>query len=112
MAKIDRRKGGDRRKHDRHHVAIEVEWENAKGKRTGTVNDISMSGCFLLSGGEVDDGEAVRIHFPTIDGKKVPVSGDIVNHVFEVGFAIKFIDLSDSQIVFLHRLIDQLASGT
>ena len=33
MAKIDRRKGGDRRKHDRHRIAIEVEWENAKGKR-------------------------------------------------------------------------------
>ena len=68
-----------------------------------------MSGCFLLSGGEVDDGEAVRIFFPTIEGKSVPVSGDIVNHVFEVGFAIKFIDLTDSQIVFLHRLIDRIS---
>ena len=109
MAKIDRRKGGDRRRHDRHTVAIEIEWENAKGKRSGTINDLSMSGCFLLSGGEVEDGEAVRVYFTTTDGKKFVILGDIINHVFEVGFAVRFIDLTDSQIVFLHRLMEKVA---
>jgi hypothetical protein len=110
MARIDRRKGGDRRRSDRHGVSMEIEWENAEGKRPGTLNDISMTGCFLLSGGDVDDGDAVKIYFPTTDGKTVNVGAEIVNHVFEVGFAVKFLDLSDSQIVFLHRLMEQIAN--
>ena len=108
MVKIDRRKGGDRRRSDRHRVSIEVEWENAQERRKGTLSDLSMSGCFLLSGGDVNDGEAVTIHFPTANKKKMNVSGEIVNHVFEVGFAIRFRKLEDSQIVFLHRLIESV----
>ena len=111
MTRIDRRKGGDRRRSDRHGVAIDVDWENAEGRREGRVSDISMSGCFLLSGGEVEDGQAVCIFFPTKDGNKFDVSGEIVNHVFEVGFAVKFIDLTDPQIVFLHRLMEQVAGN-
>ena len=111
MPRIDRRKGGDRRRHDRHSVSIPVEWEDLSGRRSGTISDLSMSGCFLLTGGAVEDGRPVTIHFSAYGGKTVDIPGTIVSHVFEVGFAVKFVDLTDQQIVFLHRLMDSIVGS-
>ena len=94
---MDRRSGKERRYIPRNPVSIEIEWESSNGRRKGTVSDISHAGCFVLSGGEVIDGEAIRLFLPLGDGIKVEFSGEIANHVFEIGFAVHFVSISDAQ---------------
>ncbi len=105
---IDRRTGSDRRTESRYSVHINVEWEASGGRKQGTVNDISREGCFVLCSGEVEDGERVLIFFPLSDGMKVQFTSEVVNHTFEIGFGVRFTDLSAAQKGFLTKLIDSL----
>lgn len=108
MANIDRRTGGDRRALQRFNTDIEVEWEGLIGRKTGNISDISPIGCFVLSSGEVEDGENVKVFLPLTDGRKIQFWGEVSNHVFEIGFAVKFIELSEAQKEFLEVFVDSL----
>jgi len=106
MAITDRRGGGERRVVERFNVNIEVEWEGLIGRKPGTISDISPVGCFVLCSGEVENGENVKIFFPLTDGRKIQFWGEVSNHVFEIGFALKFIELSEAQKEFLEVFVD------
>jgi hypothetical protein len=108
MAITDRRAGSDRRSVNRVNVNFEVEWEGLIGRKPGTISDISPIGCFVLCSGEVEDGENVKIFLPLTDGRKIQFWGEVSNHVFEIGFAVKFIELSESQKEFLEVFVDSL----
>ena len=94
---MDRRSGNERRVIARNPVSIEIEWEGNGGRRSGTISDISRGGCFVLSGGEVTDGESVRLFLPLADGMKAEFACEVANHVFEIGFAVRFGSISDAQ---------------
>ena len=108
MTKMERRSGRDRRNNERFQVNIETEWEGLVGRKNGTISDISQIGCFVLSSGEVEDGESIKILFPLSDGRKIQFWGEVVNHVFEIGFAVRFIELSEAQKDFLEKFVDTL----
>jgi hypothetical protein len=105
---VDRRSGGDRRIAERFQVNIEIEWEGLVGRKNGTISDLSPTGCFVLCSGEVEDSENVKIFFPLTDGRKIQFWGEVVNHVFEIGFAMRFIELSEAQKDFLEKFVDTL----
>lgn len=108
MSILDRRSGKERRKTERYSVNIDVEWEGMVGRKSGTLSDISPEGCFVLSSGEVEDSENVKIFLPLTDGMKVQFWGQVINHVFEIGFAVRFIELSPAQKDFLEKFIESL----
>ena len=107
---IDRRSGDDRRDLRRYSTKIEIEWEGWVGRKPGTISDISETGCFVLCSGEVEDGENVKIFFPLSGGMKVQFWGEVVNHFLEIGFAIRFIEMSEAQKDFLEKFVDTLKS--
>jgi hypothetical protein len=103
---MDRRSGNERRAVSRKPVSIEIEWENSGGeRRNGTINDINRGGCFVLSGGEVTDGELVRLFLPIADGMKAEFTGVVANYAFEIGFAVRFSSISDAQRLIIVGLI-------
>ncbi|MGI9035392.1 MAG: PilZ domain-containing protein [Pyrinomonadaceae bacterium] len=104
----DRRSGRDRRTHERFKTNIEIEWEGLAGRKPGTISDLNTVGCFVLCSGETEDGENVKIYFPLTDGRKIQLWGEVVNHFYEIGFAAKFIELSDAQKEFLEVFVDTL----
>ena len=108
MSTIDRRTGSERRTAPRYSVNIDVEWEAALGRKKGTINDISHEGCFVLCSGEVEDNEIVKVFFPLSDGIKVEFLGEIVNHIYEIGFGVRFFELGVAQKSFLSKFIDSL----
>jgi hypothetical protein len=108
MAIRDRRSGQERRTEKRYVVNIEIEWEGLIGRKPGTISDISTQGCFVLCSGDVEDGENVKIFLPLSDGMKVQFWAEVVNHVFEIGFAVRFIELSEAQKDFLEKFIESL----
>ncbi len=105
MPTMDRRSGQERRTTERYKLTIDVEWEGASGRRAATLSDVSVEGCYILGTGEVLDGEVVRIFFPLTDGTKVQLFGEVRNHVVEIGFALRFMDLSESQKDFLESFV-------
>ena len=105
MAEIERRKNEDRRKRRRYAVTIDVEWESHFGRRKGTLSDISEDGCFVLSEVDVSDGELVKVFIPLSDGMKVEFLGQVANFVYEIGFAVNFLSLSDAQKEFLANFV-------
>ena len=104
----DRRSGNERRGIKRIVANIKVEWEGANGRQQGTINDLSRQGCFILCSGEVEDGEYVKVFLPLADKMKVQFWGEVVNHIYEIGFAVRFIELSDPQKEFLERLVKRI----
>lgn len=103
---MDRRSGNERRVIARNPVSIEIEWESTGGeRRDGTISDINRGGCFVLSGGEVTDGESVRLLLPLADGMKAEFTCEVANHVFEIGFAVRFGSISDAQRLIIVGLI-------
>lgn len=104
----DRRRGEERRAVERFDGNIDVEWEGLVGRKTGTISDMSPIGCFVLCSGEVEDGETIKIFFPLTDGRTIQLWGEVSNHVFEIGFAIKFIELSEAQREFLEVFVETL----
>ncbi|MEQ1646759.1 MAG: PilZ domain-containing protein, partial [Pyrinomonadaceae bacterium] len=90
----DRRSGTERRSTTRYPVEFDIEWEAANGRVPGSLSDISLDGCFVLGSGEVEDGDRVRIFVPLEDGMRVEFSGVVANNVFEIGFGVKFDQLS------------------
>lgn len=108
MAIRDRRSGNERRSDERFKTQLDVEWEGLIGRQKGTLSDINAQGCFILCSGEVSDGEKILIFLPMPDGRKIRIWGEVVNHVYEIGFAAKFIGLSKTQKDFLEVFIDTL----
>ncbi len=106
MSELDRRKTEERRKSKRFAVSIDIEWENHDGRRSGTLSDISEEGCFVLSEVDVSDGELVKIFIPLTDGMKVQFLGQVANYVYEIGFAVHFLSLSEAQKEFLSNFVE------
>jgi hypothetical protein len=104
----ERRSGDDRRITNRFTVSIDVEWEGLVGRKPGVINDMSVTGCFVLCSGEVEDGENIKLLFPMPSGKKLQLWGEVVNHVMEIGFGIRFIELSEAQQDFVEKFVDTL----
>jgi hypothetical protein len=107
MSELNRRKSEeDRRTARRFAISIDVEWEGHEGRRAGTLSDISEQGCFVLSEVDVSDGELVKVFIPLSDGMKVEFLGQVANFVYEIGFAVHFLGLSDSQKEFLTNFVE------
>jgi hypothetical protein len=106
MSEVDRRKSDDRRSARRFTINIDVEWENHNGRRSGSLSDISEEGCFVLSAVDVSDGELVKVFIPLSDGMQVEFLGQVANFVYEIGFAVHFLSLSDAQREFLSNFVE------
>ena len=107
MSTQDRRSGTERRSTNRFPVEVDVQWQGSGERMPGSVSDVSLDGCFVLSSGDVTDGETVKLFVPLADGMKVEFSGRVANHVMEIGFGIKFDQLSAAQRDVLGHLVRQ-----
>jgi PilZ domain len=80
----------ERRSANRLRTNINVRWETLKTQGRGLVCDLSSSGCFVLSGGEVMRGELARLDLRVSD-EMVTVWGTVVYVIGEMGFAVRFL---------------------
>ena len=75
-----------------------------------TICDISITGCMVLSGGDVTTGELIRLEILFPNGEWAFQWGEVAYPVPEIGFALRFTDLTDDEITRLQNLIDSVAS--
>ena len=105
MSIRDRRSGTERRTSNRYSIELDIEWEGAAGRIPATISDVSIEGCFVLSSGDINDGDTVKLFVPLADGMKVQFEGKVANHVYEIGFGVRFEQLTAAQRDVLIKIV-------
>ena len=106
MAKIS-----DRREAERFHVKLNARWEGVLAQRSGTVVDISSTGCFLLTRDEVTPRELIRIEIELPTDRWICLWAEVVYQISEMGFALRFTGTTETEQAMLHLLLDMLAES-
>jgi hypothetical protein len=85
---------------------LEMRWEGLSGRHTSRIYDISLSGCYVETLGEVQTGERVRFGVQSPTGRWLTFEGEVAHHQPNMGFGLRFVNLSETQRDVLTRLID------
>lgn len=101
----------ERRTAERVRTNLPARWKGAFTGRTGTVVDISMSGCFVLSEDAVRSEELIRLEFELPTGRGIQVWGRVVYRFPEVGFALLFTGLDATERKMIEALVDFARGG-
>ncbi|HEY0003975.1 MAG TPA: PilZ domain-containing protein [Pyrinomonadaceae bacterium] len=96
----------ERRRAARVLVNLPVQWEGVLEKHIGTISDLSLTGCFVLTDGEVKDGELIYIEINVPSLMHMQLSGEVVYSALEIGFALRFNKMSATEQMLLDRLVD------
>ena len=95
----------ERRSSQRVPMLLEIRWESLSGKHGARTTDISLSGCYIDSIGQVTVGEKIRLEIQLPTGGWMPLQGEVVYHQDNLGFALRFIGLTDQEQRVLAQLI-------
>jgi hypothetical protein len=101
----------DRRRAKRIRVNFPAHWEGLMTQNEASICDISTTGCMVLSGGDVTEGELIRLEIQFPNGEWALQWGEVAYPVPEIGFALHFTELSDQQKDRLQKLIDSVAAS-
>ena len=71
-------------------VKLPARWEGVLSRENATVTDLSRSGCFVLTGGQVEIKELVWLEIQLTEQQTVNFWAEVVDQASEIGFALKF----------------------
>jgi hypothetical protein len=74
-------------------------------QQEATITDLSKTGCFVLTGGDVESKELVRLEIEVPEGEPLVLWAEVVDAAFEIGFAVRFTSMTDDDEVRLSRFI-------
>ena len=86
----------ERRRAQRIRVNLKVRWEGSLTQQEAEVTDLSVNGCFILSGGRVEPKELVRIEIALPDDVAIYAWAEVVEEASEIGFAVRFTSMDDN----------------
>jgi hypothetical protein len=98
----------DRRESRRFQVKLNARWEGVLAQRTGTIVDISSTGCFLLTRDEVTPKELIRIEIQMPTERWIYLWAEVVYQISEMGFALRFTGSTKTEQTMLTLLLDSL----
>lgn len=87
-----REMGAERRKAKRFKVNLPTHWAGERVRERGTVSDLSITGCFVLTAGQTVPGEPVRLVLQLPGDVSIRLVGEVVYYHEEIGFAVRFTD--------------------
>ena len=94
----------ERRTAPRLKVDFPVRWEGVLTQEVGTVSSISESGCFILTAGQVQQKELIRLEIDLPAGAACFWS-EVVDEAYEIGFAVRFTSASDEDMALLQSTL-------
>ena len=98
----------ERRSAPRARVKLPARWEGVLSRESATVTDLSRSGCFVLSAGNVEVKELVWLEIQLTDQQKVNFWAEVVNQAPEIGFALKFNSSSPEDEAALAAFLEKI----
>ena len=96
----------ERRRAERVQVSIDARWEGVAAQCAGTIVDLSVSGCFILTSDLVAEDELIRLEISTPTGGSIYLWGEVVYKLAEMGFALRFTGMADAEREMLALLLD------
>jgi hypothetical protein len=85
----------ERRQHERINIYLKVRWEGLLGRHDGTLSDISVGGCFIISESPTAPRELLRLEIELHTGEWVKVWGEVSNQFEGVGFGVRYTEFDD-----------------
>jgi len=95
----------ERRKAERAKVELRACWEGSIAQLKGSIVDLSITGCFILSDDKVRVGELIRVEIQPPKQGPLYVWGEVIYQIPEMGFAVHFTGADDSDLQRLGWLV-------
>lgn len=102
----------ERRGAKRFKVNLPARWEGGGASDVGTISDMSMTGCFMLTAGVIEKDEAVVITATLPGHSTISLRGEVVYYTEEIGFAIRFTDGNEADKRSLAAFLKQKLAET
>jgi c-di-GMP-binding flagellar brake protein YcgR len=99
----------ERRRAERVRVNLDVVYADRMSQHKGTISDISVTGCFILSAGDEEASELVTVTIELPSRKIVKLTGEIVYNTPEIGFAMRFTKLPAGTLNFIEKLVKRFS---
>ena len=84
----------DRRSAPRIRVNLPARWEGVLNRTEASISDLSLNGCFVLTGGTVEVRELISLEIQLND-RWLHMWCEVVDAASEIGFAVRFNSVSD-----------------
>lgn len=97
----------ERRGAARAKVNLPARWEGVLSQQDASVTNLSINGCFLLSGGSVEARELIRLEITLPNDDHIYPWAEVVEAAGEIGFAVRFTMMEDDEQERLSRFINQ-----
>jgi hypothetical protein len=102
----------ERRSAPRARVKLAARWEGVLSRENATVTDLSRSGCFVLTGGNVEVKELVWLEIRLTDQQVVNFWAEVVDAASDIGFALKFNSSTPEDETTLANFLEDIFRGT
>ena len=76
-------------------------------QQDASVTNLSVNGCFLLSGGSVEPKELLRLEITLPDNQQIYPWAEVVEDAGEIGFAVRFTSMEQDEQKLLSRFVIQ-----
>lgn len=95
----------ERRGAPRAKVNLPARWEGVLSQQHASITNLSVNGCFVLSGGKVEARELIRLEITFPDNDQIYPWAEVVEAAGEIGFAVRFTSMDDDEHERLHRFL-------
>jgi PilZ domain-containing protein len=95
----------EKRKNERVSTNLSARCHGAAGACEGRVEDLSLSGCFINTKGNVDPGEVVSLLIQLPSGGWLPLRGKVVFFQQLTGFSVSFLRVEEKDREALEQLV-------
>jgi Tfp pilus assembly protein PilZ len=96
---------------ERYTLPLEVHWQSLSGRHEARISDISLGGCYVESLAQVSIGEEVHFEIQLPTGGRMPLRGEVVHHQPNLGFGLRFANLSVMERNVLTHVLKELSKG-
>jgi hypothetical protein len=100
------------RKYKRVPALLDIMWEGATGGYEARTSDITVAGCFIDTSGQVMVGETINFKLCLPAGDWIELQGEVIHAYPNVGFGVRYTNVSDSDRKRLEWLVKAEAYRT
>jgi len=95
----------NRRTDERMSTNLSARWGGLTGDHEGRIEDLSLGGCFVNTGGRTDVGEIVGVEIKLPSGEWLALRGEVTSSQPGIGFGLLFSFLTDEEEQTLRELL-------
>jgi hypothetical protein len=96
----------EQRAKPRTNICLEANWDGRSGNCVARMTDLSETGCYVDSFGDVKVGEILGFEIQLPGGEWLYLEGEVTHAKPSLGFGVRFIDLDTEQVQKIRGVIE------